>query len=148
MFSHQISLAPLNGNRTNCPNGADEAFGPLIKEPCRSFDFTLKFEQTVLSLLPSTLFLLLAMFRLYILRRAGVKVSSSYLSVLKAVRLNRESFNIPGLPCADFNGHLGILSVDLTSFDTKRSCPSNIGINSFRHVIICGRIGNLSCLLR
>lgn len=63
----------------------DDSFGPAISSNCRSFDFTLLFEQSVLSLLPSAIFLLVVPFRLWYLLRTNVKLLHSRLYLLKLV---------------------------------------------------------------
>lgn len=73
-----------------CPS--DGSFGPTIGSPsCRGgFDFTLTFEDGVLSLLPQTLLLLLAPLRLATLRRRRRRVAAkSPLGHLKIVRKDR-----------------------------------------------------------
>lgn len=53
---------------------ADNTFGPAITGTCRSgFDFTLMFENTILSILPSVLLLLLTPVRLYTLYGENIK---------------------------------------------------------------------------
>ncbi|KAL3427034.1 hypothetical protein PVAG01_00542 [Phlyctema vagabunda] len=47
-----------------CSNSADDTFGPLVSSCRRSFDFTLLFEESFLSIVPSTFFILLAVLRL------------------------------------------------------------------------------------
>ncbi len=40
----------------SCPVSADNVFGPAVAAPCRAgFDFTLLFEETVLTILPLSL---------------------------------------------------------------------------------------------
>lgn len=51
------------------------------------FDFTLLFEQTILSILPSAIFLLCTPLRLYRLQRATVKTLPDPILSVKAVRL-------------------------------------------------------------
>lgn len=46
---------------TNCLN--DDDFGPVVKGCRDDFDFTLKFELTIFSLVPSSLFILFALLR-------------------------------------------------------------------------------------
>ncbi|KAK2036628.1 ABC transporter [Colletotrichum somersetense] len=43
-----------------CPTFSDRAFGPRVHTDCRSFDFTLQFEDVIFACLPSALFTLLA----------------------------------------------------------------------------------------
>ncbi|KAK2051609.1 hypothetical protein LY76DRAFT_674197 [Colletotrichum caudatum] len=44
----------------SCPAFSDRAFGPRVHTDCRSFDFTLQFEDVIFACLPSALFILLA----------------------------------------------------------------------------------------
>jgi ATP-binding cassette subfamily C (CFTR/MRP) protein 1 len=76
---------------------ADNAFGPAISRACRSgFDFTLMFEQSMLSILPSALLLLLTPLRLYALYGENVKTvcdlryrtKAATVAVLAAVQLS------------------------------------------------------------
>ncbi|KAG8530148.1 uncharacterized protein KY384_005631 [Bacidia gigantensis] len=68
----------------SCPL-IDDSFGPFA-EHCRGgFDFTLLFEETVLSILPLGLILLVAPFRILYLIKRDIKVNFSRLSVLKLV---------------------------------------------------------------
>ncbi|RDW58810.1 hypothetical protein BP6252_13286 [Coleophoma cylindrospora] len=62
----------------------DNTFGPVINHGCRAaFDFTLLFEQTILSSAPSALFLLIAPFNYLWLGRGAKKVRQSFLYQLK-----------------------------------------------------------------
>ncbi len=62
-----------------CPSHADDVFGPVVAQPCRQhFDFTLMFEQSILSIGPSSIMLLLLPMGLYWLRGADVKVRSGF----------------------------------------------------------------------
>ena len=58
----------------HCSPNADNAFGPLVDQLCRTFDFTLLFEQSILSIIPNALFLLLTPICLYRLRHAPKSV--------------------------------------------------------------------------
>jgi ATP-binding cassette subfamily C (CFTR/MRP) protein 1 len=73
---------------TGCALNGDDVFGPQV-EPClSSFDFTLLFEDTLLSAAPSALFLLIVPVRLYILRNARKRVvGGSAFQVMKLVSL-------------------------------------------------------------
>lgn len=62
-----------------------ENFGPAVPG---QFDFTLLFENTFLSIVPSMLLLLVLPFRLIVLRRASRKVQRSHLYENKIVRLS------------------------------------------------------------
>jgi ATP-binding cassette subfamily C (CFTR/MRP) protein 1 len=62
----------------------DNAFGPTLPS---AFDFTILFEQSILSLLPTTLFLLLSAFRLRHLATRSVVAFHTPLLWLKLVSL-------------------------------------------------------------
>ncbi|KAJ5085131.1 hypothetical protein N7532_009902 [Penicillium argentinense] len=70
-----------------CPVGSDNTLGPRISVPCRPFDFTLLFEDGFFILLPAFVFLLCAVFRLAVLLRAPVKVTSHRLATAKIITL-------------------------------------------------------------
>ncbi|KGQ06661.1 Metal resistance protein YCF1 [Beauveria bassiana D1-5] len=63
----------------------DTQFGPRVDTVCRSFDFTLYFEDAVLSAVPSAIFILIAMVPLIRILRQPSIVKSSYLLGLKLV---------------------------------------------------------------
>ncbi|KAJ5107116.1 ABC transporter [Penicillium angulare] len=44
----------------SCPLGSDREFGPRVHSGCRSFDFTLEFEDCILACLPAAVFLALS----------------------------------------------------------------------------------------
>lgn len=68
-----------------CSSFLDNSFGPVI-EPCaRAFDFTLYFEETVLSIVPSSAFLVLAFIRISLLRTRKPLVVVSLLRIVKVV---------------------------------------------------------------
>ena len=81
-----------NTNRTSyvnetCLLNADDQIGPLISRAChRGFDFTLLFEQSVLSIVPSALFLLVYPFRIRALRSPHRKTIPNYAWAWKIVR--------------------------------------------------------------
>ena len=61
--------------QSDCLPALDRSFGPGFSGPCRGgFDFTLLFEQSILSAGPSILFLLLVPVRLYHLQRTSFRV--------------------------------------------------------------------------
>jgi len=67
-----------------CPAAADRIFGPAVAEECRGgFDFTLLFEQSILTILPAGLFLLAFAARAIYLSRADVKAIQCPLRGLK-----------------------------------------------------------------
>ena len=64
----------------------DNSFGPFIEFPGKvTFDFTLLFEETILSILPSALFLLLIPPRILRLWGTPRKVTGSSLQTIKIV---------------------------------------------------------------
>ncbi|KAM5453644.1 hypothetical protein McanCB56680_002853 [Microsporum canis] len=61
-----------------CARDVDLQFGPTVGPNCRGgFDFTLTFEQSILTITPSVLLLLFTPLRLYWLSRASLKTKSS-----------------------------------------------------------------------
>lgn len=66
----------------------DDSFGPFYKLPGKAtFDFTLLFEETILSIGPSSLFLLLIPPRLFNLWKTSRQVKGSYLLTTKIVNI-------------------------------------------------------------
>lgn len=68
----------------------DDSFGPVLDPSflnlgCYNFDFTLVFEDSILSITPCGLVLLLAAWRLYILLRRPVVVFWPLIRALKLV---------------------------------------------------------------
>ena len=71
---------------SSCSPSGDNKFGPAVAECLRSFDFTLLFEESILSILPCTLLLLLFLVRLFYLSRRRVRVvTGKVLQNLKVV---------------------------------------------------------------
>lgn len=68
-----------------CVPGSDDRIGPPVSRDCRSFDFTLLFEDVVLRLVPATVVTLALLPRLAYLWKAPVKVLSNRLVVYKLV---------------------------------------------------------------
>ena len=64
---------------------ADNDFGPQVATSSRNFDFTLLFEQSILSLVPSVIFLLCALPRAFILDRRPAKVRGRNFRQIKLV---------------------------------------------------------------
>jgi hypothetical protein len=76
------------------PEALSEAnFGPSATG---SFDFTRVFENAVLSILPSALFLILAPPRLFWLMKEPYKVTKSQRSIFKLVCLNSQIYGSVG----------------------------------------------------
>jgi hypothetical protein len=67
-------------------HGVDDSFGPTASK-CR-FDFTLLFEESILFLGPSALFLILAGWRFWQLQKEQMKVRQAKLRVLKIVSVS------------------------------------------------------------
>ncbi|KND91185.1 Multidrug resistance-associated protein 1 [Tolypocladium ophioglossoides CBS 100239] len=63
-------------------------FGPLVGDPSEPVDFTLVFELSILSLLPSTIFLTLAVVRLYVLGDKPPRIGGRIFQTIK-LRLGR-----------------------------------------------------------
>ena len=85
-FSESFWAVPRNVK--DCSSGADNAFGPTVDGSCRDgFDFTLLFEQVMLSIIPSLLLILLAPPRLYTLYRASIKILVDSMHIAKLVRI-------------------------------------------------------------
>lgn len=53
----------------SCASHPENSFGPAVEECVRVFDFTLLFEENILSILPSVILVLLAPVRLLSLRK-------------------------------------------------------------------------------
>lgn len=72
----------------------DNTFGPFLNITGKeTFDFTLLFEETILSIGPSALLLLLIPPRILRLWKTPRKVTGSYLQTTKIVRLSPQSRN-------------------------------------------------------
>jgi hypothetical protein len=74
-------------------DAVDNSFGP-VASGCR-FDFTLLFEETILFIGPSVIFLLLAMIRLWQLRRERVKTRRTFVRVGKVVSTINKLISFP-----------------------------------------------------
>ena len=72
-----------------CRPGSDQVFGPRVDVSCRSFDFTLEFEDIVFACLPAAILLFVLPSKLLVLlRRPCISSLSSRLLVCKMVRRN------------------------------------------------------------
>lgn len=63
----------------------DNSFGPSAGDCHGSIDFTLLFEQSILTILPAALLLLISPIRIHFLRHTGVKVKRSAFAHFKSV---------------------------------------------------------------
>ncbi|KAI1609253.1 putative multidrug resistance-associated protein [Exophiala viscosa] len=69
-------------------NGSDSVFGPAYSGPSRNFDFTLLFEDTILTIVPATIFVIAAGARATWLTTKPNKVSTSFSRLTKLVLLS------------------------------------------------------------
>ena len=68
-----------------CTSDADRVFGPAVQD-CRSdFDFTLLFQDLILSILPSSIWLVSASIRLVVVARRPAIARAGWLSYSKFV---------------------------------------------------------------
>lgn len=68
---------------SGCPN--DDAFGPSVQGCRDDFDFTLKFEKILLSILPSAIFIALSVARTTLLARWPKVVQGNWFRLVKLV---------------------------------------------------------------
>jgi hypothetical protein len=68
-----------------CPLGADDRFGPTVVGCRDDFDFTLLFEQSILSLGPSVVLLIVSFPRIIQLYRCRMKTVTTPLRICKPV---------------------------------------------------------------
>jgi ATP-binding cassette subfamily C (CFTR/MRP) protein 1 len=88
-MSNQSLLDP---GTASCLPTADDVFGPVVSGCRQNFDFTLLFEQSILTLVPAALLLLVAPLRLLQLYKASVKTRPASVGQIKLVsclKLNR-----------------------------------------------------------
>jgi hypothetical protein len=69
----------------------DDSFGPAIHGCRDNFDFTIKFENIFLSIIPASLFIVVALGRIIILGRQPEAVSGSILRGVKLAATNAYS---------------------------------------------------------
>ncbi|PMB71297.1 Multidrug resistance-associated protein 1 [Beauveria bassiana] len=126
-----------------CPASADQAFGPAIRG-CRShFDFTLLFQETILTLLPCIVFILLASLRaIAVLREAPVTktdwavtaktanlVVSSGLSIAFLIMqiISDETKTTASIAAAALSLFASLAAAGLSPYEHTRSIyPSNV----------------------
>lgn len=95
------------------PTNCDRSFGPRVDALCRSFDFTMQFEDIFLACLPTALFLVLSPFRIILLLQKPAAFSlRSKLLASKLVRsipyqtsVLLKAELILSLGCADGSAH-------------------------------------------
>ncbi|KAJ5929513.1 hypothetical protein N7454_006463 [Penicillium verhagenii] len=71
----------------SCSPNSDNIFAVRVDSACRAFDFTLLFEDALFSLLPASLFLLLATPQIIIWQRQTIKLSSFRFAIIKLIIL-------------------------------------------------------------
>lgn len=86
-----------------CPISVENVWGPTVARSClQGFDFTLFFEETILSILPLGLAICLVPLRLRTLRTSRIKVvASSRLHICKLVS-RFDILSSSSLTCPDF----------------------------------------------
>jgi hypothetical protein len=82
-FFLAVTIMYFSKFAAKCSISADNEFGPFVR--CSSFDFTLKFEQLILEIGISTIFLLLVPLRLRELYGASIKTLPSVVQIGKLV---------------------------------------------------------------
>jgi ATP-binding cassette subfamily C (CFTR/MRP) protein 1 len=76
-----------------CSIAADDQFGPQVDTCLRKFDFTLLFEETILTILPMAIVLFATACRVVVLSMRGRKTQLDILSALKLVRASFSEYN-------------------------------------------------------
>ena len=74
----------MGPNSSTCLN--DDSFGPAVSGCRGDFDFTLTFEEIILSIVPSVCFILLAGLRIIQLSRKPTVLSGHWFQAIKLVR--------------------------------------------------------------
>ena len=87
---------------TDFSNSSDSGFGPAYAGVSRSFDFTLLFEDTILTIVPATTFLLAAGVRAVWLRSSPNKVATSFSRLTKLVTSRTTLTSYSGLTSSRF----------------------------------------------
>ncbi|KAF9878698.1 ABC multidrug transporter [Colletotrichum karsti] len=102
----------------SCPTSSDQSFGPRVDPACRSFDFTLEFEDIFFACLPSALLVLLAPSRIVpLLRKPATFVVRSRLLVAKLAVLSA----VLGLQLAFL-----ALRIQISTFRTSASLGADV----------------------
>jgi hypothetical protein len=83
-FVLSYTCADMASQSIQCAN-VDNSFGPHASNCRGNFDFTLLFEESILSLLPTSIIILAALPRIWHLIKRATKVESSILLYLKLV---------------------------------------------------------------
>ena len=146
MSSHQISLFPYGAGE--CPINADRAFGAIHSQACRALDFTLMFEQTILSIVPSLIFIVLAVWTVFHLHRCPLKIAPTYSGIFKAVKFSIEAPENLALTLSTDHCHYLCNTTVVTPSLVVNKCPApNFSINPFSLAIVCGCVGDMLPLI-
>ena len=122
---------------------ADDTFGPFVEPIARtSFDFTLLFEQSIFSIGPSALLLLVAPFRILCLSRSPRRVARSPLAIGKLVSGN--NFGQGGQ--ADYgitatSGYLDHFACSKFCTMDDTSSPTDSGVHCCSNFVVRGHCG-------
>ena len=81
----------MNTSSLPCSYVVDDTFGPAVIACRGGFDFTLLFEQTILTIGPAALFLLLSPYRLWQLVKEDRKTTTQWMLWVKQVGERIES---------------------------------------------------------
>ncbi|KAI3332982.1 ABC transporter [Ustulina deusta] len=131
-----------------CPSNADLSFGPAIDSRCRDgFDFTLLFEESILSLIPAALFILVSPLRLVYLVKSPTKAGSSparfqklaivfiygavELSLLVLRSVEPMGTTVASLPSAVLNLVAALLVLALTELEDAKSLRPSFLLHTY-----------------
>ncbi|KAK2600118.1 hypothetical protein QQS21_005133 [Conoideocrella luteorostrata] len=70
---------------SSCATDLDDVWGPVVDDCRRTFDFTLLFEQSILSTLPTAIFLILTFLRIWRLLRREQRLATGVVAAAKVV---------------------------------------------------------------
>lgn len=88
MFSQTTSSSVMNTSSVPCALGMDNTFGPFVKGCRDDFDFTLLFEQGIMTMAPAAFLLLLMLPRIYQLSMLNLKTKRNWVYWSKCVCVN------------------------------------------------------------
>lgn len=82
-----------------CPPSSDRSFGPRVNLNCRTFDFTLQFEDIILGSIPDAIFLFLSIPQVVVLLRKKQSITRKWglLFAAKIVRSHIPLSNLKSL---------------------------------------------------
>lgn len=78
----------VSNSGSTCDKAADNFFGPVVASCARSFDFTLLFEQAILSLPLNAIFLFISLWKTWSLQASKPKIRQNWMSVAKPVTVS------------------------------------------------------------